>query len=130
MKRRIFVKLAVATTASLYLPGLGCNSRDSSLKHVLSQPDELQHICDAETIRAIGKAYQKLAPKENTETLAKLLAANIHDQSSSPDQALVASILKKKVREDFLENRTIVVDGWVLSVTEARQCALFALTQN
>jgi hypothetical protein len=31
------------------------------------------------------------------------------------------------VRSDFAEGRTVVVHGWVLSVTEARQCALFSL---
>jgi hypothetical protein len=31
------------------------------------------------------------------------------------------------VHEDFASGRTVVVDGWVLAVTEARQCALFSL---
>ena len=31
------------------------------------------------------------------------------------------------VNTDFTNGTTVVVDGWILSVTEARQCALFAL---
>jgi hypothetical protein len=31
------------------------------------------------------------------------------------------------VRGDFAHGRTVIVDGWILSVTEARQCALFSL---
>jgi hypothetical protein len=31
------------------------------------------------------------------------------------------------VRDDFASGRTVVVDGWVLSAIEARQCALFSL---
>ena len=31
------------------------------------------------------------------------------------------------VNTDFNDGKTVVVDGWILSVTEARQCALFAL---
>jgi len=41
---------------------------------MLSQPRALQHLCDAETIREIGKAYQQLVPGENEEALIKLLA--------------------------------------------------------
>jgi hypothetical protein len=36
--------------------------------------------------------------------------------------------LEDQVREDFIKGHTILVDGWVLSVTEARQSALFALS--
>jgi hypothetical protein len=32
-----------------------------------------------------------------------------------------------QIRDDFTAGRTVVVDGWVLSVTEARQAALFSL---
>jgi len=131
MKRRIFVKLTVATSASLYLSGLGCNRGDKRLAKMLSQPRALQHLCDAETIRQIGKAYQKLVPGENEEALIKLLTANVRQTiDESTDSSLVNSVLEKKVRQDFQENKTTVVDGWILSVTEARQCALFSLSQN
>jgi len=33
-----------------------------------------------------------------------------------------------QIRGDFAAGRTVVIDGWVLSVTEARQAALFSLT--
>jgi hypothetical protein len=131
MKRRIFVKLAAAATAGLYLPGLGCNPGEERLTKMLSQPRALQHICDAETIREIGKAYQKLVPGENRKILIEVLAKNIdHRIDESTDSNLVNSVLEKKVRQDFQENKTVVVDGWILSVTEARQCALFSLSQN
>jgi len=31
-----------------------------------------------------------------------------------------------RIRDDFGAGRTVVVDGWLLSVTEARQCALYS----
>jgi hypothetical protein len=131
MKRRIFVKLAVAATAGLYLPGAACNSKNNSLTNMLSQPNALQHICDVETIREIGKGYQNLVPGENKESLIRLLSPNIgHEIDESRDSSLVSSVLEKRVQQDFQENKTMVVDGWVLSVTEARQCALFSLSQN
>jgi len=38
MKHRIFVKLAVAATAGMYLPGVGCKPNDKRLRSMLSQP--------------------------------------------------------------------------------------------
>lgn len=134
MKRRIFIRLAAATTASLYLPNLGCKSKQNALTDLLAQPSALQHICDKEAIRAIGEAYQKLVPNENDrDTLIKLvLASSLPDRAinQSADSTFVRSVLDQRVTQDFQENKTMVVDGWVLSVTEARQCALFSLTQN
>jgi hypothetical protein len=40
---------------------------------------------------------------------------------------LLEKSIDDTVHEDFAAGRTVVVDGWVLSVTEARQCALFSL---
>jgi len=131
MKRRIFVKLVSVATAGIYLPVMSCNGKDNGLASMLSQPNALQHICDAETIRQIGKTYQKLVPGENKETLIKLLSSNVGQAiNESKDGNLVSSVLEKRVRQDFQENKTMVIDGWVLSVTEARQCALFSLSQN
>jgi hypothetical protein len=33
------------------------------------------------------------------------------------------------VRRDFTEGHTVEVQGWVLSITEARQCALYSLAR-
>jgi hypothetical protein len=37
-------------------------------------------------------------------------------------------LIDKKVRKDFKEDKLQVIKGWVISTTEARQCALFSLT--
>src|SRR5215510_12292931 len=109
MKRRLFVKLLTAVTAGMYLPVVGCNGSDLRIT-TLSQPTALQHICDAETIRTIGKAYQELAPRENKETLVKLLAGDAdHEINNSAESSLISSTLEKKVQQDFQENKTIVV---------------------
>jgi hypothetical protein len=34
--------------------------------------------------------------------------------------------MAKQVRADFAEGHTVIVDGWLLSTTEARQCALYS----
>ena len=37
--------------------------------------------------------------------------------------------LKSKVAEDFNSGNTILVDGWLLSITEARQCAFLYMSE-
>ena len=64
----------------------------------------------AERVHAIGVRYREATPAERD---AAALRAAIGPA------ALVA--------RDFADSRTVLVDGWVLSVTEARQCALFSL---
>ena len=61
-----------------------------------------------ERVRDIGEQYRRLVPDESDWM-----------RLSGPISALV--------RRDFETGRTVLVNGWVLSVTEARQCALFSL---
>jgi len=132
MKRRTFIKLTAATTAAFYFPNLSCSSKESTFIKNLAQPDKLQHICDAQTIHEIGEAYQHQVKQEsNQTTLVQLLRDNGNKSlDESAENAAVVAFLDERVRQDFKTNNTIVVDGWVLSVTEARQCALFSLTEK
>ncbi|HVH66421.1 MAG TPA: hypothetical protein VM716_00990 [Gemmatimonadales bacterium] len=75
-----------------------------------AQPDLLA-VLGPEWVRAIGLRYREMAPAEDPL------------QALRVPHAAVASL----VREDFVAGRTVLVHGWVLSVTEARQCALFSL---
>jgi len=38
--------------------------------------------------------------------------------------------IDQKIKEDFEKGDVVTVKGWILSVTEARQCALFALVDG
>jgi len=38
--------------------------------------------------------------------------------------------MQQKVTEDYESKEIVMIDGWLLSVTEARQCALFSLLQT
>jgi hypothetical protein len=42
----------------------------------------------------------------------------------------IYELLENKIKEEFSAYKTIIVSGWIISPTEARQCALFSLTQN
>ena len=48
----------------------------------------------------------------------------------SDDKAGFAESLEKKIKTDFETGNIVLVDGWVLSISEARQCALFSQSKT
>jgi hypothetical protein len=114
------VGLAAATVPAIVLQSCNTNYESS-----LAVPGQLTFIMDTETIIKAGKQYQLQFPKENSERkLVKLLKKDI------PDGNETAVILEQKIIEDYKADNTVLLDGWILSVTEARQCALFSITQS
>lgn len=79
----------------------------------------------------IGIEYRKMHPKlDNKDKLIKQLMNNESgsDIKKTADLAVNEKILEEKIVSDFRDLNTVIVKGWVLSVTEAQQCALFTLT--
>ena len=133
MKRRTFVLLSFYTGAAVSIPSFGCSSESAVAGKPWLQPGLLSYICDARTLQEIGIAYrEKVKAESNEKQLINLLLAdstNIVMPVSSPD-AVISSLLVKKIQEDIDNGKTVIVKGWVLAETEARQCALFSLTQK
>jgi hypothetical protein len=73
-------------------------------------PRDLLQLLGPGSVRELGRRYRELVPPMDLFALR-------------PRRSSVRDL----VRDDFARGRTIVIDGWVLSVTEARQCALFSL---
>ena len=97
------------------------------------QPVFLSHICDAKTLKEIGAAYrEKFAGESNEKQLTDLLLTDSSNKivPVNSEDAFISSLLEQKIKKDFETGRTVIVKGWILSETEARQCALFSLTQN
>ncbi len=93
----------------------------------LQQPLFLAEMFDRETLRRIGVAYRNSHPEEDgVAQLTNLLgaAARTDSQSSAGRQSRQ---LQLQVDDDFTNGRITMVDGWILSLTEARQCALLSL---
>ncbi|HVX51619.1 MAG TPA: hypothetical protein VHB48_15765, partial [Chitinophagaceae bacterium] len=87
-------------------------------------------IFDAKTMKAAGEAYIKQVPAEDSRNkLVGMLtgSGNITATTAAP---AVHSYYDERTKEDFKALKTVIVSGWVLAVTEARQCALYSLTQN
>lgn len=130
MNRRLFVKLGIFSAGAMSLPLLNCRSNDQ-YNVLLHQPTFLWQICDENALREIGLAYRKLKPDEEKKNrLVSILTAEAGDKklSSKASNKQVESFLNNKIQTEFKKNETVTVKGWVLSLTEARQCALFSHT--
>jgi hypothetical protein len=122
MKRRAFVRLSAYTALVLTIPlADGCKTNPND---PLSQPYLFTHIADVKTIREAGMAYRKLVPHENEATALRQI---LSDGKPTTDAKALTSLLNKQVKQDFQSAKTMLIAGWVLSVTEARQCALFSI---
>jgi hypothetical protein len=75
-------------------------------------------------VREIGKRYLADTRTESTADALRSAISTSRRQSRLP---LMPRSPDDQVREDFIAGHTVLVDGWVLSITEARQSALFAL---
>jgi hypothetical protein len=129
MKRRDFIRLSAYSTALLGVPFIaGCHYKPSHA--ALLQPTFLVHIMDRKSLLVTGQQYLKQVPAENSgDKLEKILLDNPALPGSADAQTMQA-YFTKKTADDFANKQTVVVDGWVLSATEARQCALFALSES
>jgi hypothetical protein len=124
MKRRNFIFSAAAGigavgSAAYYF------TRDVEFDIVLARPESLAPLWDAQAIHAIGNQYRANTPGEtSTRSLVNILNATLPERKGS-----IASRLEESITNDFAAGKTVLVDGWILSVTEARQCALASTIQ-
>lgn len=79
-----------------------------------------------ERVLRIGKAWTAEHPDERSAIDLQTAIARTAGARRAMDAASISDIILR----DFDSNRIVVVDGWMLSVTEARQCALYALTRG
>jgi hypothetical protein len=122
MQRRTFIHLSAYTAIALTLPLTdGCTP---STEKVLEQPLFFSHLVDAKTISEAGKAYRVQVPVEDSmDKLTSLLLGT----NAATDKKAIQSSLDNLVEQDFKTGKIITASGWVLSVTEARQCALYSI---
>lgn len=129
MNRRQFVRIAVIGAGACLTAAAGCTRGAHYDVATLASPG-LVGAMGADVVRAIGVRYRAMVPAERT--VISLVAAI--ETSISGSRPLSARLpwakepsLAEVVRSDFANGRTVVVDGWILSATEARQCALYSL---
>ncbi len=124
MQRRIFLKLSAFSAAAICLSLQGC--AEDGLTAALSKPTYFSRFADQQTINSAGTDYLKSASTENSKSkLLDLIKEGI--DAGTKDKTAIQAAIDKKVQHDFDNGNTVVANGWVLSLTEARQCALFSL---
>jgi hypothetical protein len=87
---------------------------------------QLLEMLGPERVRQIGAHYRSSMPSESRADTLRAALSGGHRSLRIP--FIKSGSLDDQIRDDFADGRTVVVDGWVLSVTEARQAALFSLT--
>ena len=94
----------------------------SPLEAVFGHPD---------SARRIGEAYLSRYPQEADAALLRTRIAGSPEDATRVLDGMrggeLAGWVRDRQREDFRDGRTVVVDGWMLSSTEARLCALLSL---
>jgi hypothetical protein len=122
MDRRRFVQVASAGMVAA-LTSWGCADNPEHVRE-LARPALLEML-GPERTREIGTAYRAAAPQEST---AAALRSAIYSSRSGWFALRSNRSIDAQVHDDFETGRTVLVSGWVLSQTEARQCALYSLS--
>jgi hypothetical protein len=119
--RRRFLQLsALGVLAAVADSACAPGERGTALDH-----PALVEVLGEERVREIGTHYRAATPGERS---ADALRAAISSGRGFHLPFFGNGSLAGVIKDDFANGRTVLVDGWVLSVTEARQAALFSLT--
>jgi hypothetical protein len=127
MNRRNFLRcttIAVAALSGAAVVACGARADATTDARALAQP-ELLVALGADTVRGLGRRYRDLVPAERDA--AALRAAILASRPLSERLGLTQGSMPEQIRRDFSRGQTVVLDGWLLAQTEARQCALYSL---
>jgi hypothetical protein len=123
LDRRRFLQVTAAGMVA-GVTSSACSRGDREDAQALAQPALLEML-GPERAREIGKQYLAAVPRENS---AAALSAAISNSEHRTFPWIGSHSIEDRIRDDFAAGRTVVVGGWVLSQTEARQCALYSLS--
>lgn len=131
MKRREFIGITAIGAAGVVLPAP--SRTDTSLAAILGRPQLHEIFRDERIVRDLGRHYRERVPAEdNADRLAHAILGEPRADLHAPDAPQTArdslrARLAEQVKRDFASGRTVTLHGWILALTEARQCALFSL---
>lgn len=134
MNRRNFIILSATGAMIATLPLLECRGSDQQGYAELSIPIVLSRITDKNTILQIGKTFGEMHPEQYTlSDLEKKLKTNLpadNTLSDSLSKTKINALIGEQIFREFSQTETLVIRGWVITLTEARQCALFSLLES
>jgi hypothetical protein len=119
------VWISLTGLAAVAIPSLYIWCKGDSFHDLLGHPRTLASFLDAETLARLGQEYLKRFPNENGKDILykKLL------EGKTLQKEALGSHLQQMVKKDYCTEQLVQLDGWILSWTEARQCALLNLSQ-
>ena len=120
MKRREFIGIAAGGAAASLVWPTSATASDTAL----ARPRLLDVLRDERLVRELGQRYRAMVPAEDD---ARALVGAILPETKRGSGSSLRARLDEHVRSDFTAGRTVTVKGWIISVTEARQCALYSL---
>lgn len=89
----------------------------------LANPATLNLLFNKDVIRNIGDSYLNQNPEENNpEFLSRALQGEL--DLSKLNDVEKDFIISQKIMEDYRNERIVIIEGYIISRTEARQCAL------
>lgn len=112
----LFGFLVIAGIAWFYRLRYGAEAKKSW------EPLSLAEICTREKMIDLGLAYRHMSGENHADSLRALLTLDRSGLFQNQRKQL-----EERIGEDFKQNNTVMIDGWLLSITEARQCALLSL---
>ena len=123
--RREFLRwLSAAGIGCLAPVSLACGSGDA-LESALRE-----FFVDRRAAGIVGRVYLNSTPEENDpQRLVSLIARDTRDilEALLHDREALHAELRRRHRGDFARGDVALLDGWLLSLTEARLCALAGL---
>ena len=130
-RRAFLLKISGLATLAVGYPLVGrfLTEKDNTTSHLTDSLSRLlQHPNSA---RLIGTEYLRQNPKEgNIRVLTQKISGKGTQylaQSNLQKPRAAATSIGSQIRNDFEHGHITQIDGWYLTVTEARMCALFSL---
>ena len=125
MKRRNFFLLSLAGVATVAVPSYFIWNNRNIKKNLLYEPRILTSILEPSDIVDIGRIYREQFPEINHKKKLRNFLIENEDRENKDLEIILEATIKK----DFQTGNTVVLDGWILSETEAIQCALFSTSE-
>lgn len=130
LDRRDFIRLSAIAAAIAILPGMAACRAKAPIPDGAASPDLLSHLTGKDALRKIGKAYLDGHPDEaNADDLYDAIMKG-HPGKTPLSSTELKAYLENAIAADFTNDRLVIASGWVVSVTEARQCALFTISDR
>jgi hypothetical protein len=93
-----------------------------------ARPALAQLLSEVDSAGVVGREYLRYHPDErDPKYIRHGLSVALGGRLEAFEPAVLRERVRRRVRQDFAENQVTLIDGWILSNTEARLCALAAL---